>query len=435
MRYHLIGIAGSSMSGLAEILKSQGHLVSGCDLKEAKFKDKKIKTFLGHSVEHITDNLDCIVISAAITKNSKAWEEVEEAKRKGIPIISRAKLIGRLMSQPNIIGIAVAGTHGKTTTSAMIVSILEKAKKRPSFLIGSSIPGLGNGRWTGSNYFVVEACEYQKQFLEFRPKVILITNIETEHLDTYPGGYEEIKRAFKKFVRLLPKNGLLILWNEDKATPWLKKCSPAKVKTFSLKKPWPGLRLKVPGEHNILNATAAARLCHELGIPHQVIKEALNEFKGTARRFEIKGEKNGILIIDDYAHHPTEIKKTLKTAKELFKEKRLICVFQAHQYLRTKALLKDFSTAFFLSDKLIITKIFGVPGRDELSAITNEDFFNAIKSQKNDAIYLENYSDIVKYLIREAKKGDVIITMGATEIYKVGEELLKQWTKQKLPKN
>jgi UDP-N-acetylmuramate--alanine ligase len=429
MHYHLIGINGISMSGLAKILKTLGHQVSGCDIEKFKSQISNLKTYQGHSPDHITKNLDALIISAAITPASAGWVEVEKAKKLNIPIITRSKMIGKLMQDR--VGIAVAGMHGKTTVSAMITLILEEAGYRPSFLIGGEIPTLGNARWN-KEYFVVEACEYARQFLDFRPKIAVITNIEEEHLDTYPGGLPEIRKAFKKFVKLLPKNGLLVLWEDDPATPWLSKVAKCKVKTFSLKKPWPGLKLKIPGKHNILNATAAARVCHELGVSHQIIKNILNDFRGVKRRFEIKGEKNGVLVVDDYGHHPSEIQATLAGAREFYPGRRILCVFQPHQYSRTKMLFSDFARSFSNCDELIIAPIYVVPGRDPRNLILKgenliKDLVKEIKnkSQKN-TIYLESYDKILEYLKKKIRKNDLVITMGATKIYEVGEKLIKQ---------
>lgn len=424
MNYHFVGIGGISMSGLAKILSADGHHVSGCDIEKLDGLGKKIKIYQGHSADHVKKDLDALVITAAITEGSKGWVEVERAKQLKIPVIPRAKLIGRLMQDK--IGIAIAGTHGKTTTSAMVTLILKEAGFNPGFLIGGEIPGLGNAQAGGGKYFVVEACEYAKQFLDLRPKIALITNIEEEHLDTYPKGMPEIKKAFKKFIKLLPKNGLVVLWKEDPTTDWLSKCAPSKVKTFSINKPWPGLRLKIPGKHNILNATAAALVCHELGVPHRTILKALNNFQGVKRRFEIKGEKKGRLIIDDYAHHPSEIRATLKAAREYYPQKRLICVFQPHQYSRTKMLFDDFVNSFADCDMLIVTEIFQVAGRDEKIEINGQKLAEGIQkaSQKN-TIYLRTYEEIVDYLKKESRPSDLILTMGATKIYEVGEELLR----------
>ena len=272
-----MGIAGVSMSGLQKILETLGDQISGCDIKSDQYPT--------HSAEHINKDLDGVIISAAV--GEAATKELNQAKELKVPVITRAKMINRLMQQKK--GIAVAGMHGKTTLSSMITKILKEAGMAPSFLIGGQIPGLGNAQWDKGEYFVVEACEYARQFLDLRPKIAVVTNIEEEHLDTYKGGLPEIKKAFIKFVKLLPKNGLLVLCQDDPKVMALKRYAKCKVKTYSVKKPWPGLQLKIPGRFNLQNATAAARVCHEIGVSHQVIKKALNDFIGVKRRFEIKG--------------------------------------------------------------------------------------------------------------------------------------------------
>ncbi|MCX6807144.1 MAG: UDP-N-acetylmuramate--L-alanine ligase [Candidatus Berkelbacteria bacterium] len=429
MRYHLVGINGISMSGLAKILDSSGHQVSGCDLESTEFKNSSIKTSQGHNKEHVSRDLDALIISAAVTPTSKAWIEVERAKQLGIPVISRSKMIGRLMQEKE--GIAVAGMHGKTTVSAMIAHILEEAGKKPSFLIGGILPKLGNAHWTTGRYFVVEACEYARQFLDFYPKIGVVTNIEEEHLDTYPGGMPEIRRAFKKFTSLIPNSGLLILWEQDPNTPWLSKTAKCKVKTFSNRKLWPGLNLKIPGKHNLLNATAAARVAHEIGIDHQMIKKALNNFIGVKRRFEIKGEINKILVVDDYGHHPSEIEATLASAREFYPKKRIICVYQPHQYTRTKLLFNQFAKSFRNCDLLVMADIYTVPGRDEVVGKPGqednliEDLVKKIKMKgQNNVVLIKNEDQIVDYLKKEIRENDLIITMGATKIYEIGEKLL-----------
>jgi len=416
MKYHFIGICGSSMSGLAQVMQKLGHNVTGCDLLLEG----------GHNPKHITKDLDRVVFSEAVTPQSAAWEEIERAKKRNIPVISRSQLIGQLMQEK--IGIAVAGSHGKTTTAAMIITILEEAGLSPTYFIGGEIKGRGNAALGKGQYLVAEACEWNKQFLNFRPKIIVITNIEEEHLDTYPGGMREIKKAFKKFVKLLPSNGLLVLNANDSLTPYLRKVVNCKVKTFSSGKIWPGLSLKVPGDFNLLNATAAARVCHELGVPHKTIKKALAHFSNVGRRFEIKGERAGVIVVDDYAHHPTEIKATLQAARQFFPQKRLICVFQPHQYLRTELLFDEFARAFENCDKLILSEIFCVPGRDPTrKKITTSDLAKAIeKFSQVEVVYLPDYNEIVKYLNKNVRQNDVILTIGATKIYQVGERFLCQ---------
>lgn len=432
MNYHFIGIGGVSMSGLAKLLISYGHSVSGCDLKDLTPYALQLTAFQGHSPNHITKDLDAVVITAAaMHKNSPARAEIKRAEELGIKIITRSKLIGQLMNDK--IGIAVAGTRGKTTITTMIGLILEEARFDPTVLVGANVKKWkGNIRVGKSKYFIAEACEYERQFLDFRPKIAVITNIEEEHLDTYPGGIQDIKQAFKKFIKLIPKGGLLVVWQEDKNIMPLTKAAKGKVKVVSINKSWPGLNLHLPGKYYLLDATIAARVCHELGVSHEIIKKVLNDFIGADRRFEIKGEKNDITVIDDYGHHPTAIKATIQSAKEYMERypcnstPKLIVVFQPHQYTRTKLLFKDFTKSFNGVDKLIITDIYLIAGREpkEARADFSAKLVEEIKKQGIDAEYIAKYDEIVTKLKKIACSGDIILTMGATDIYQVGEKFL-----------
>ena len=457
MKYHFIGIGGISMSGLAGLMFDMGFQITGCDLKKFKTpsnsagkQNSKLKVFEGHSTDHITKDLDGVIVTAAaLHENSPAKTEIAKSKELKIPIIKRSEMIGRLMNDK--IGIAVAGMHGKTTVSTMIALILEHAGLDPTALIGSDVKEWGkNYRFGEGKYFVTEACEYARQMLDFRPKIEVITNIEAEHLDTYPGGIKDIKQAFKKFIKLLPKKGMLIVWREDKnlmALASIAKKKKLKVKDVSLKKPWSGLKLIIPGAHNLLDATIAARVCHEIGVSKKVIIETLNNYSGAARRFEIKGVKNGVTVIDDYGHHPTEIRATVEAAREYMDKlktkdlrpktelsntssvlrHKLIVVFQPHQYSRTKLLFNDFVNAFKGVDKLIITDIYLIAGREphDARADFSKELVSSIKNKGVDATYVTGYKEALEEITKTAEKGDFIVTLGATDIYKVGEEYLK----------
>jgi UDP-N-acetylmuramate--alanine ligase len=466
MKYHFIGIGGVMMSGLAQLMFDMGHDISGCDLKKFPNKSKiinskshtnnlqpatyNLKIYEGHNQDHITKDLDGVIVTvAALHESSPAKEEIEYAKKMGIPIIRLRQMINKLMSKPGIIGITVSGMHGKTTTTTMIALILERAGFDPTALIGSDVKEWGtNYRYGKGKYFVAEACENRRQMLDLNPKIAVITNLEEEHLDTYPGGMKDIKQAFKKFIKKLPKNGLLIVWREDKNLMQLAAVAKKRgntVREVSLKKLWSGLNLKVPGKHNLLDATFAARVAHEIGVSQKIIKETLNSFTGAARRFEIKGEKNGVTAVDDYGHHPTEIKATIEAAREYIRtnfkfetrstkqilnsnkqNSKLIMVFQPHQYTRTKLLFKDFVSTFDGVDKLIITDIYLIAGREpaEARADFSRELVNEIKKRGIDVMYIHGYDNITKELRKISKPGDLIITQGATDIYKVGEEYL-----------
>lgn len=414
-RIHLIGIKGIGMSWIEAIMKAQGWKVTGSDL-----------TLKGHSPKNIRADLDLVVHSSAVTPTSEGWVEVEKAKRLGIPVYKRAQMMGKLLEGKY--PIVVSGIHGKTTVSAMIGLILEKAGFDPTVLIGGQVKEFGDKtyRLGKSKYFVVEGCEYDGSFLYFRPKIGVVLNIEPEHLDYFTKGLPQIIRTFKKFVKLIPKNGLLVANGDDKNLERVIKATRSKVKTFSAKKPWPGLKLKIPGVFNLLNATAAARVCHQLGVSSKIIKEVLNNFKGVRRRSEILGERGGVKVLDDYAHHPTEIKVTLAATRQFYKDRRLICVFQPHQYARTKILKKEFGEAFSDSDLTILADIWSVAGREEDKTIHAIDLVNEIKKNGGRAIYLGNYQKIIRYLKNRTKKGDIILVMGATPIWKVGKEFLEK---------
>jgi len=441
MKYHFIGIGGVSMSGLARLLLDMGNEVSGCDLKKLKTENEKLKIWERHSPDHITKDLDGVILTAAaLHENSPAKAEIEKAKNMGIPIIKRSEMIGKLMAKPGIVGIAVSGMHGKTTVSTMIALILEKAGLDPTALIGSDVKEWGsNYRLGKGKYFVAEACEYERQMLDFRPKITAITNLEEEHLDTYPGGMKDIKQAFKKFIKKLPKDGILVVWREDKNLMQLAQITKKRgniVREISLKKSWPGLKLKIPGIYNLLDATFAARVCHELGVSSKIIKEALNNYTGAGRRFEIKGVKNGVTVVDDYGHHPTEVKATIQAAHEwliansksqIANSQKLIVVFQPHQYTRTKLLFNDFAKAFDGVSKLIITDIYLIAGREpaEARADFSKELVKEIQKNGIDAIYAPTYEDAYRELKKITHSGDLILTLGATDIYQVGEEFLK----------
>lgn len=423
--YYIVGICGVSMSGIAYLLVKQGNRVSGSDLRKCSITDGKMHIYQGHDRKHIEKDIDEVVYTiAAKDKNSPGHVEIEEAEKKKIKTITRSKLIGQMMNDKY--GIAVSGMHGKTTVSTMISLILEKAGYDPTCLIGSSVKEWNsNARLGKSKYFVAEACEYERQMLDFRPRVALITNMEEEHLDTYKGGMKDIKQAFKKFVKLLPKDGLLVLCADDKNVAMLKKYAKCKVKFYSFKKPWPGLKLKLPGRHNIQNATGAARLAHEIGVESKIIKQVLNSFTGAGRRSEIKGEKNKVIVMDDYAHHPTEIRSTLQGIKEKYPDKRLLVVYQPHQQQRTKLLFNDFVNAFSDADVIFMNKVYLIAGREkETKENLAKKLTEEIAKKGKQVYYCDDYESALRGIYDNVKENDILLTMGATDVYKVGEEFL-----------
>lgn len=402
-KVHLVGASGVSMKGIAKVLVSRGVKVTGCDVSNG-----------GHDQSHIGQDIDLVIYSSAITPSSSGYKELEKAKQLGIGVEKRAWVLGQLMLDKT--GLAIAGMHGKSTTTAMVGAILEQAGHDP--LVLGAETRLGNGK-----YVVTEADEYDRSFHYLNPKGAIILNIDSEHLDYYDKGLPEIIRAFREFAKLVAPNGVIVANQDDKNVMAVVKSAKAKIKTVSQGKPWSGLNLKIWGKHNLFNATAAAHLCHEFGVSSRIIQKALNNFMGIKRRMEFKGQANGVMVYDDYAHHPTEIKASLRAAREHFgTDKRIVVVFQPHQFSRTKLLFSDFIKSFADASELIIAPIFGVVGRDEKQNVSSAELAFAIKNLNARAMEQE---EIINWLNANAKPGDVIITMGAGPINIVGEQWLK----------
>lgn len=449
---HFIGIGGSSMSGLAEILLDLGYKVSGSDKKVSYITDKLkkmgAKIYPYHSEENVT-GADMVVYTVAVKEDNP---ELVKARNMGIPVIDRAALLGEIMkSYPY--SIAISGTHGKTTTTSMITTIMMKAGKDPSVNIGGELESIGgNTRLGGDEYFIAEACEYYESFLKFHPFLAVVLNIELDHVD-YFKDIEHIKSAFLKFMCSVPENGYVVACVDDENIRTLMdKVTRNKVTygvgskdaTWSAKdikfddrgcasytllhdgEEIDEIKLSVPGLHNVSNSLAAIASCYSLGLSIPSIKEGLAAFRGTHRRFETKGVVNGIRVIDDYAHHPSEIRATLKAAKAV-KASKIWCVFQPHTYTRTQTLMDDFSTAFTYADSVIIADIYAAREADN-GTVHASMLADRIRNNGQDAIYLGSFDTIVDYLTANSAPGDIIITMGAGDIYKVGEMFLSKNT-------
>jgi len=447
---HFIGIGGISMSGLAEILKNHGYNISGSDMKSSniteRLKKDGIKIYIGHKEENI-ENCDLVVYTAAVKENNP---ELKKAKQLGIPTIERAVLLGQITKKYPY-SIAISGTHGKTTTTSMISMIMLEANLNPTIHIGGELDAIGgNTRIGGNEYFITEACEYVESFLKLHPYLAVILNIEADHLD-YFKDINHIKQAFLKFMNLVPEGGYIIACIDDPNVSSLLSQSSRNTVTYGIKSEnadWTArniqfdvsgcasfdlvqngntistIKLKVPGIHNVSNSLAAAAACHTLGCGINNIVMGLESFSGTHRRFEVKGVVDNIKIIDDYAHHPSEIKATLKAAKSTSHSK-IWCVFQPHTYTRTKLLLNDFSEAFFDADKVIVTDIYSAREIDT-GEIHSSILAKEINAKSNNAIYISDFSDIVEYLKENVSPGDLILTMGAGDVYRVGEMFLKE---------
>lgn len=445
---HFIGIGGISMSGLAEILIDEGFTVTGSDSHESELthhlETKGAKIAYGQRRENITDGIDVVVYTAAVHQDNP---ELIEAKEKRIPILSRAELLGQMMTNYHN-SIAVSGTHGKTTTTSMITEILLSADADPTISVGGILNSIGgNIRVGGPELFVTEACEYTNSFLSFFPTVELILNIEADHLDFFKD-IKDIRRSFRLFAEKLPQDGLLVINNDIENREGITDGLSCKVITFGKRQgskyQAEGIRfdelaratydlkvdgtivdtvtLGVPGEHNVYNSLAAAAACTELGIPMDLIKKGLKRFTGTNRRFEKKGALSGVTIIDDYAHHPQEITATLETAKH-YPHEKLWVVFQPHTFTRTKAFLDEFAEALSLADEVILAEIYAARETDNLG-ISSRDIAERIEKKGVKVHYLPSFDKIETFILENCIHGDLLITMGAGDIVKVGEKLL-----------
>lgn len=446
-KVHFIGIGGISMSGLAEILLKNNFKVSGSDMHSSSMTDKLknmgANIFIGHKRENL-DGIDLVVYTAAISNDNP---ELKRAFNEHIPTMDRAEFLGQLMKNHKL-NIAIAGTHGKTTTTSMVSNISLEAELDPTILVGGELDILkGNVRTGKSDYFITEACEYKASFLKFFPYIGVILNIDADHLDYYKD-IEDIKNTFLKFANLIPEDGYLVACSDDAKMSKIinnVKCNivtyginSGNIQAKNIKFDEKGcasftvvqngsdlfsIQLKVPGTHNVLNSLASICVSLILEINPNDIINGLEEFFGTRRRFELKGVKNNITVVDDYAHHPTEIKATLNATKN-FPHKKLFCIFQPHTYTRTKSLFKEFSECFNHVDTLILADIYAAREKDT-GIVSSNMLGDKIRENNVNCLNLHSFNDILDYLEKEAKEGDLILTMGAGDIYKVGESFLK----------
>lgn len=455
LHIHFIGVGGAGMSGLASILLDSGHKISGSDIVSSKstkrLTDKGATIFKGHNESNV-EKADLVVISSAIPESNP---EIRGARNRKITIIKRAEMLSRLMD--NKYGIAIAGTHGKSTTASMISLILERSGFDPTVVVGGELNNFKkNAKLGKGNHIVVEADESDGSFLELNPHMVIVTNIEDDHLDYYEN-MENILKDFRKFIDKVPDKRRVILCKDcDNLRGLAKQCGKSHVsygifteadlmaKDIELDKLnskskiyWQGekigdLCLKVAGYHNILNALAAIAVALELGISFMEIAKILETFLGVHRRMEIIANlEDKILILDDYAHHPTEIKATLSAIRSSWQNRRIIAVFQPHRYSRTKLLAEKFGKVFFDADCVIINDIYSA-NESPISGISGETIFKEIKKTNHEQIkYLPSKDDILSYLCEVVQPGDIIITMGAGDIWTVSQELAKQLKKTK----
>lgn len=445
---HFIGIGGISMSGLAEILLSRGFTISGSDSRSSALT-KHLESlgatiYYGQSADNIKDGTDLVVYTAAIREDNP---ELAKVREQGIPALSRAELLGQLMLNYRI-PIAISGTHGKTTTTSMVSEILLTADTDPTLSIGGILKNINSNLRIGhSEYFVTEACEYTNSYLSFFPKLAIILNIEEDHLDFFKD-IHEIRDSFRRFASLLPADGTLIINGDIERLEEITKGLSCRIITFgstSQSDYYPSditfaedgcasyvlhhpdgepetIQLSVVGIHNVYNSLSAIALSELLGFDTDTIKKGLSSFSGTDRRFERKGEIGGITIIDDYAHHPTEIRATLNAAKG-YPHKRLVCVFQPHTYTRTKAFLDDFAKALSAADLVILTDIYAAREKNTIG-ISSKDLKEKLDALGAKCHYFSLFDDIENFILQNCGKGDLLITMGAGNVVKIGESIL-----------
>ncbi|MBR3574102.1 MAG: UDP-N-acetylmuramate--L-alanine ligase [Lachnospiraceae bacterium] len=472
VKVYFVGIGGISMSGLAVILKRAGFDVSGSDRDRSEVTEnlerEGIKVFYGQKSENVTADIDVAVLTAAIRPDNPEYKQIEALN---IPKLTRAELLGQLMRNYGT-SIAISGTHGKTTTTSMISEILLAEDADPTISVGGMLPSIGgNIRVGGRDYFVTEACEYTNSFLSLFPDIALILNVEEDHLDFFKD-LDDIRASFRKFADLVPENGTLIINSHIENIRYFTEGLKCKVLTFGLTengslssgassaektgtsefavKTAPDytaanitkdalgnptfdvivkgekaftVKLSVPGDHNILNALAACAFADAAGIDRTVTAAALEKFEGTDRRFQKKGKiAGGVTLIDDYAHHPTEIRATMKAALSIEK-KTLWVVFQPHTYTRTKAFFDDFADALSLADKVVLADIYAARETDTLG-ISSKLLAEALAERGTESYYFPSFEEIEKFLLKNCQEGDVLITMGAGDVYKIGDSLL-----------
>lgn len=447
---HFIGIGGISMSGLAEILLDRGFTISGSDRAPSAItkhlEAKGVHIAYGQCADNITDDIHAVVYTAAIHPDNP---EFAEAVKKGIPMLDRAELLGQIMSHYKN-SVAVAGTHGKTTTTSMLSHIFLQAKTDPTISVGGILKAIhGNIRIGRSENFITEACEYTNSFLKFNPKIEVILNIEEDHLDFFKD-INDIRNSFKAFAGKLPDDGTLIINGEIDNIDEITEGLQCRVITYGLENHFEynarnitfneqgagqfdlyhndtfkeHIKLSVTGLHNVSNALSAIAASEALHLSMEDIKAGLKAFEGTDRRFEYKGDYHGITIIDDYAHHPTEITATLTAARN-YPHKNIWCVFQPHTYTRTKAFLHEFAESLSLADYVVLADIFAARETDP-GDIHSTDIQKLIEAKGVPAYYFSSFEEIEKFLSEKCTHGDLLITMGAGDVVNIGEALLSE---------
>jgi UDP-N-acetylmuramate--alanine ligase len=445
-KIYVIGIKGSGVIAVVQILKAWGKVITGSDTNEKFFTESILKKlginfFENFSEKNITDDIDLVIYSTAYNRDNNI--EFAEAQKRRLKMISYPEILGELFNQKY--GIAVCGTHGKTTTSALLAFVFKSAGLDPSAAIGSQIRDWGSSGLAGQgDFFIIEADEYQNKFLYYQPKSVILTSSDWDHPDCFKD-FKSYKQAFIDFVKKIPKSGFLVVWGDSASTVEiasycagqvikygfldsndviLKKIGPGRFKIMISGKDLGEFSTRLVGDHNLLNAAAVITIGHKFNINVDDIRKAVASFQGTTRRFEIIGERNGAIIIDDYGHHPEEIIATLKSTRELYPENNIIAVFHPHSYTRTEALLHDFSQSFNDANRVIVLDIYG-SARENSGKVSSQDLVNLInKYDPGKAEYIPKIEDVTDYLKGSISIKDLVITIGAGNVNEVAENLV-----------
>ena len=449
LHIHFVGVGGIGMSGIAEVLLNLGYKVSGSDLKSGdttrRLAEIGGKIYEGHDRENI-GGADVVVVSSAVSSENV---EVQEAVFHGIPVIPRAEMLAELMRLK--FGIAVAGTHGKTSTTSLLATVMSEAKLDPTIVIGGKLNSLGSNAWLGkSDYMVVEADESDGSFLKLSPVLAVVTNIDPEHLNYY-GSMDKLFDAFVEFVNKIPFYGAALLCMDHPRVQSLIPLMNKRYQTFglsaqsdyrALEPKFKGLEsrftvtrrgerlgeitLKMPGAHNVLNALAVVAVADELGVDFSVVQKAMSGFQGVQRRFTIKGERREVIVVDDYGHHPEEITTTMAGARQSYPHHRIIAVFQPHRYSRVQQLWKDFARAFNSADVVCVTDIYEA-GEAPLEGITGEKMADAIRRRGHKhVVFTGNNRSTAEFLSSLVRARDLVVTLGAGDVWRVGASLLQE---------
>lgn len=446
---HFIGIGGYGMSAIAKVMLEMGYQVSGSDLVAQelteKLEAKGAKVYIGHEAGHVR-GADLVVYSTALSSDNVEWRQAEEWQ---IPILHRSQMLARLMKERK--GVAIAGAHGKTTTSSMIALVMESCGQDPTYIIGGEVMNLGSNAKAGKGeYVIAEADESDGSFLQYHPYLAVVNNIEADHLEHYDGDFSKLRSAYEKFLGQVQQDGKSVLCLDDDYLPDILPHLKTQAVTYAIERSdadyqaydlelldrkttfkvkhkdqlLGSITLMVPGKHNVYNAMATLIVCLEAGLSFQQVADAITAFRGAKRRFQVLGETDGILVIDDYAHHPTEIQATIIAAQAT--GKRIIAVFQPQRYTRTFFLFEQFSKAFPEADEVIITDIYSPAGEKQIEGITSAKLVELIAKNSNTHVrYIPTKEEVLEYLKGHVQSGDLVLTMGAGDIWKTADGLAK----------